>query len=71
MDSRGEITKITIPTQGDSLFVREEKIQVEKGERVQFFFYKDSVKKPPIPVRVVTFPEEIPTLPKLPKPVKK
>ncbi len=65
LSAGGERVKITIPIQGEDQFLTEKMLKPGKEERIQFFFYKDSVKRPPNPVRVVTFPEKIPVLPKL------
>jgi len=40
-------------------------LKPDQKQRIQYFFYKNSLKKAPKPVRVVTFPEKIPPLPLL------
>ncbi len=65
LSAGGEKVKIMIINSGENLLLREEMLKPDQKQRIQYFFYKNSLKKAPKPVRVVTFPEKIPPLPLL------
>lgn len=71
LSESGERVKITVLSESEDLFLREQMLKPGKDERRQFFFYKNKVKQALRPVRVVTFPEKIPKPPAPRAPVKR